>query len=213
MPLYSIEKVEGEGFLAMWEIAETQEQLIESSSIPEDELATILQYPSARRRLEQLAVRSLLNKCFTRKQYLGYEENNRPYLKNYPGDISISHADKFVCILVHESKYVGIDIEGRKRNFTPVENKIITDYEQSYLSYRYRDDQLCVIWCAKEAIYKAMHEQKVEYSRQIEIKKFTPRRQGRLSARFIDKEYEDMDLRLNYRMINENYALAWVLRD
>jgi 4'-phosphopantetheinyl transferase EntD len=213
MPLYSIEKVDGEGFLALWEIAETQDELIKASSIPDEELKTILQFPSPRRRLEQLAVRSLLNQCFTKKQYLGYEENNRPFLKNYPGDISISHADKYVCILVHESKYVGIDIEGRRRNFAPVENKIITDYELSYLSNKYREDQLCVIWCAKEAIYKAMHEQRVEYSRQIEIKKFVPRREGKLGARFIDNEYDDQDLNLNYRMINNDYALAWVLRD
>jgi hypothetical protein len=213
MPLYSIEKVDEEGFLALWEIAETQEQLIQTCSIPDEEMEMILQYPSQRRRLEQLAVRSLLNQCFTKKQYLGYEENSRPYLKNYPGDISISHADKFVCILVHESKYVGIDIEGRKRNFTVVENKSITDYEQSYLNNRYREDQLCVIWCAKEAIYKAMHEQKVEFSRQIEIKKFTPKKEGKLDARFIGSEYDDVDLNLNYRMINDNYAIAWVLRD
>jgi 4'-phosphopantetheinyl transferase EntD len=213
MPLYSIEKVDGEGFLALWEIAETQDELIKASSIPDEELKTILQFPSSRRRLEQLAVRSLLNQCFTKKQYLGYEENNRPFLKNYPGDISISHADKYVGILVHESKYVGIDIEGRRRNFAPVENKIITDYELSYLSNKYREDQLCVIWCAKEAIYKAMHEQRVEYSRQIEIKKFAPRREGKLDARFIDSEYDDQDLNLNYRMINDGYVVAWVLRD
>jgi 4'-phosphopantetheinyl transferase EntD len=213
MPLYSIEKVAGEGFLALWEITETQDELINSSAIPDDELETILKYPSARRRLEQLAVRALLNRCFTKKHYLGYEENNRPYLKNYPGDISISHADKFVCILVHESKYAGIDIEGRGRNFVPVENKIVTDYEYSYLNSKYKDDQLCIIWCAKEAIYKAMHEQKVEFSRQIEIKKFVPRKEGRLEARFIDSEYDDQDLNLNYRMINKDYAIAWVLRD
>ena len=212
MPLYSIEKVEGEGFLALWEIAETQEELVKASSIPDDELEVILSYPSPRRRLEQLAVRALLSRCFTKKQYIGYEENNRPFLKNYPGDISISHADKFVCILVHEGKYVGVDIEGRGRNFTPVENKIITDYELSYITDKHRDDQLCVIWCAKEAIYKAMHEQRVEFSRQIEIKKFIPKMEGKLTARFIDSEYDDKDLNLYYRMINDKYAIAWVLR-
>jgi hypothetical protein len=58
-----------------------------------------------------------------------------------------------------------------------------------------------------------MHEQKVEFSRQIEIKRFVPKKEGKLYARFIDSEYDGMDLNLNYRMINENYALAWVLRD
>ena len=212
MPLYSIEKVDGEGFLALWEIAETQDELIQISSVPDDELDKILKYSSERRRLEQLAVRTLLSYCFTKKQYLGYEENNRPFLKNYPGDISISHADKYVCILVSENKYVGVDIECRKRDFTPVENKVVTDYEYSYITSKHRDDQLCVIWCAKEAIYKAMHEQRVEFSTQIEIKKFIPKKEGKLTARFIDSEYDDKALNLYYRMIGENHTIAWVLR-
>ncbi|MDR2423303.1 MAG: 4'-phosphopantetheinyl transferase superfamily protein [Prevotellaceae bacterium] len=213
MPLYSIERVDGDGFLALWEITETLDELIGLSIIPDDEMENILRYSSRQRQIEQLAVRLLLNKCFTKKQYLGYEENNRPYLKNYPGDISISHTNRFVGIVVHGNKYVGIDIEGRSRNFFPVENRVITDYEQSYLSDRYRDDQLCVIWCAKEAIYKAMHEQKVEFNRQMEIKRFIPRREGRLEARFIDNQYEDQNLKLFYRMLNDDYAMAWVLRD
>ncbi|MDR0558687.1 MAG: 4'-phosphopantetheinyl transferase superfamily protein [Prevotellaceae bacterium] len=213
MPLYSIEKVEGEGFLALWEIAETLEEMIVSSAIPDEELENILKYPSRKRQLEQLAVRALLHQCFTKKQYLGYEENNRPFLKNYPGDISISHADKYVGIVVHESKYVGIDIEGRGRNFLPVENKVVTEYEHSYLSDKYHDDQLCVIWCAKEAVYKAMHEQRVDFNRQIEIKRFIPKKEGKLGARFIDSKYEDQILHLYYKMLNENYAMAWVLRE
>ena len=213
MPLYSIEKVDDDGFLALWEITESLEDLVASSVIPDEEMETILKYSSKRRQIEQLAVRILLNKCFTKKQYLGYEENNRPYLKNYPGDISISHTDRFVGIVVHGSKYVGIDIEGRARNFLPVENKVVTDYEHSFLVDRYHDDQLCIIWCAKEAIYKAMHEQKVEFNRQIEIKRFIPRREGRLEARFIDNQYDDQRLKLYYRMLNDSYAMAWVLRE
>lgn len=212
MPLYSIEKVEGEGFLALWEVKESEEELIKIYSVPDEELEMIMQYPSSRRRLEQLAVRALLSNCFSKKQYVGYEENNRPFLKNYSGDISISHAGKFVCILVHAKKYVGVDIEGRTRNFVPVENKIVTDYEASYIDPKYRDDQLCLIWCAKEAVFKVMHEHGVEFNRQIEIKKFTPRREGKLVARFIDSVYDDQELTLDYRMI-EDYAIAWVLRD
>jgi hypothetical protein len=212
MPLYSIEKVAGEGFLALWEVTESEKELVEICSVPDEELEIILQYPSLRRRLEQLAVRALLNNCLSKKHYVGYEENNRPFLKNYSGDISISHAGKFVCILIHESKYVGVDIEGRSRNFSPVENKVITDYEASYISPKYRDDQLCLIWCAKEAVYKVMHEQGVEFNRQIEIKKFIPLDEGRLIARFIDGVYDDKQLTLDYRMI-EDYAMAWVLRD
>jgi phosphopantetheinyl transferase len=212
MPLYSIEKVEGEGFLALWEVTEPEEELANISSVPDEELEVIMQYPSSRRRCEQLAVRALLNKCFAKKQYLGYEENNRPFLKNYSGDISISHAGKFVCIIVHESKYVGSEIEGRTRNFLPVENKIVNDYEASYLDPKYKDDQLCLIWCAKEAVYKVMHEQGVDFNRQIEIKKFTPKKEGKLTVRFTDNVYDDQELTLGYRIV-EDYAMTWVLRD
>ena len=211
MPLYSIEKAGGEGFLAIWEVTEQEDELIKIGYVPDEELENIMHYPSQRRRIEQLAVRALLNVCFSKRQYIGYEENNRPYLKNFPGDISISHADKFVCILVHESKYAGIDIEGRNRNFTAVQNKAVTDYEYGYISDKFRNDQLCIIWSAKESVYKAMHEQSVEFGRQIEIKKFIPKKEGKLRVRFIDSTYDDKELTMNYRFM-EDYVITWVLR-
>ena len=38
MPLYSIEKVAGEGFLALWEVTESEKELVEICSVPDEEL-------------------------------------------------------------------------------------------------------------------------------------------------------------------------------
>lgn len=211
MPLYSIDKIGDEGFLALWEMAEEEEYFLENGSVPDEELKDILESPSPRRRLEKLAVRALLNECFEKRQYLGYEENNRPYLKNYSGDISISHASRFVCIVVHQNAYVGVDIEARHRDFSVVESKILTPYEASYVEDKHKDEQLCLIWCAKEAVYKAMHQQRVDFNRQIEIDKFSPKQQGKLSAKFINTDGTKIKLQLDYRIVEE-FALAWVVR-
>lgn len=211
MPLYSIDKIDDKGFLAIWEVTENEEELREISSIPEEENEIIINSPNPRRRMEQLAVRSLLNICFDKKQYLGYEENNRPFIKNYSGDISISHAGRFVCILIHESKNVGVDLESAKRDFTPVENKILSPYEVTYIEGKHRVRQLCLIWSGKEAIYKAMHQQRVDFNNQMEIKKFIPKDEGKLSASFWGEGCPKQDLTIHYRFIEE-FALTWVIR-
>lgn len=212
MPLYSIHRFDKESFIAIWEITETEEELINNLSVPEDELSNILHSTNLKRRLERLAVRALINASFDKRQYLGYEENNRPFLKNYPGDISISHADNFACIFVHESKNVGVDIELTSRNFYAVEARILSDNEISYLTESDKQQQLCLIWCAKEAIYKAMNQRSVDFMKNIEIKKFIPKSKGKLSAIFtMPDEGVKINLQLHYKFV-DSYALVWVAR-
>ncbi|MDR1055343.1 MAG: 4'-phosphopantetheinyl transferase superfamily protein [Prevotellaceae bacterium] len=212
MPLYSIDRFNKKSFLAVWEIAETEEQLIDSSSVPEDELKDILLSSSPRRRLERLAVRALINVSFDKRQYLGYEENNRPFLKNFPGDISISHAGSFACIYVHENMNTGVDIELLSRNFHAVEARILSPYEIGYLEEGEKQQQLCLVWCAKEAIYKVMNHRGIDFMRHIEIKRFMPRTKGKLSGTFTNFDSGvKTELKLHYKFIEE-YALVWVAR-
>ena len=212
MPLYSIEQFDKESLLAVWDITETEEQLINESSVPEDELKDILLTPSPRRRLERLAVRALINASFDKRQYLGYEENNRPFLKNFPGDISIAHAGRFACIYVHENMNTGIDIEPLSRNFYAVEARILSPNEISYLEDDDKQQQLCLIWCAKEAIYKVMNRMGIDFMKHIEIKKFTPKAKGKLTGIFCyEEEGIKVNLKIHYKFI-DNYALVWVSR-
>ena len=213
MPLYSIDRFEDGGTLAVWHITESEEELRSIASVPEEEQLEISLSPLEKRRLEQYAVRALLNSVFDTKVYLGYEEDNSPYLKNHHCDISISHSGEFACIFVHENESVGVDIESMDRDFSAVEAKAISENERDYLSDRHRQTQLAIIWCAKEAMYKLMSERGVDFSTQMEVEKFVPREdEDELEASFTTNKGVKHELILTYRIF-EGYVVVWVTSD
>ncbi len=213
MPLHSIDKFEDGGTLAIWHITESEDELRSIAAVPDEEQDDINLSPLEKRRMERYAIRALLNSVFEEKVYLGYEEDNSPYLKNTHCSISISHSGEYACIFVHENENVGVDVEVLDRDFTAVETKILSDNEKDYISDKYRQTQLGIIWCAKEAVYKLMCERGVDFSEQIEIDKFTPREEeGELDAVFTSQKGKEYELELHYRLFN-GYALVWVTSD
>jgi 4'-phosphopantetheinyl transferase EntD len=104
---------------------------------------------------------------------------------------------------------VGIDMESLARNFSAVEIKALSDEEREYLSDKHRHTQLCLIWCAKEALYKRFSESGVDFAAQICIEKFVPKSDGKLTATYTNSEGKQMEFTLHYEII-ENHALVWV---
>ncbi|MFA7180743.1 MAG: 4'-phosphopantetheinyl transferase superfamily protein, partial [Bacteroidales bacterium] len=154
MGLYFNRELENEALISVWEITESEDELLNLSSIPNEELEELALIRNAARRKEKLAVRALLNKVFDGKVYLGHHDNGRPYLQNSLIEISISHTNRFVSILTHPEESVGIDIESLNRNYSAVEKRALSLEELDYLSDRDRDLQLAIIWSAKEAVFK-----------------------------------------------------------
>ena len=175
MALFFSKKLESGATISVWEIVESEKELLSLSSIPSDELEELSLIKSSDRRREKLAVRALLNQLFGEKVYLGHHDNGRPFLQNSLTEISISHTKRFVAIITHPEESVGIDIESLDRDFTAVEKKALSEEEIDDLSDKNRQLHLAIYWCAKEAIYKRMSISDVDFSNQIEIKRFTPR--------------------------------------
>ncbi|MDR3287001.1 MAG: 4'-phosphopantetheinyl transferase superfamily protein [Prevotellaceae bacterium] len=210
MPLYKKEEFKDGGILAVWQITETEEDLKIIAATPTAEQENIEQMTAHQRRLESYAVRALLTEIFDERVYIGYEEDDSPYIKNTHYKISISHSGKFACIYVHQNTNVGVDIESLSRNFDAVEKKILSDDEQEYLNEKYKQLQLALIWSAKEAIYKLMGERNIKFSKQIQIEKFMPHDdEGKLDAIFIDSEGDEHELELFYQIF-EGYEMVWV---
>ncbi|MDR2361563.1 MAG: 4'-phosphopantetheinyl transferase superfamily protein [Prevotellaceae bacterium] len=210
MPLYSIEKPKDGSTIAIWELTETEAELQEMCSLSNSEREEMLFITNPQRRRERLTVHLLLNQLLNKKFYLNYHDNGRPFLQNEIGDISIAHTRRFVCIIYHTTEHVGIDIESAGRNFSAVEKKALAESEYEYLSDKNRNMQLCLIWGAKEAIYKYLCETGVNFAEQIEVAKFTPRRQGKLNVHFIDKEGDKLEFTLHYRMVDD-HVMIWVV--
>lgn len=210
MALYLTKELDNGAKIYVWHITETEEELRGSNSIPDDELEELTFIKSEARRKEKLAERALLNEIFEEKVYLGHHDNGRPYLQNMAMEISISHSSDYVAIILHPDEDMGIDIEGLDRDFSAVEKKALSEEEIDDLSDRKRSLQLAIYWCAKEAIFKRMSLNGVDFAEQIEIEKFNPHDEGELEATFFHKDGTEVEFELEY-MTFDNHVMVWVV--
>ena len=210
MALYLKKELENEATIAVWQITETEEELIELSATPTDEMEEISFIQSESLRKQRLAVRALLNTLFDEKVYLSHHDNGKPYLENNPVNISITHTQKYVAVILHEEEDCGIDIESLERDFSAVEKKALSEDEIEDLEEDKRNEQLAIYWCAKEAVFKLLSRYSVDFAEQIEIERFRPRGEGELEATFIDKNGDEDEYELEY-MTFDNHVLVWVV--
>ena len=164
-----------------------------------------------RREKERHAVGALLREVFGADCRLDHYPSGRPFLYGSDINISISHTVRFVVILAHPHKRVGVDIECLERNFAAVEKKALSREERAYLSCEHRPLQLAIIWSAKEAMYKCLSIDGVDFSSQMSVDKFTPKPQGTLHARFYGAGGENIRMEVNFKTI-DNHILVWVVR-
>ncbi len=210
MGLFLSRELENGATLSLWDITESEEELLKLSSVPKEELEELHLIKNSSRRRERLAVRALLNELFDGKVYLGHHDNGRPFLQNSLTEISISHTSRFVSILTHPEESVGVDIESLERSFSAVEKRALSNQEREMISDKQRNTHLAICWSAKEALYKRMSLTDVDFANQMLIKRFTPKESGELQAVFIDKDGEEQDFELSYEIL-ENHVMAWIV--
>jgi phosphopantetheinyl transferase len=212
MGLYLKKELDNEAVIGVWQITETEEELKELSSTPSDEMEEISFIRSESLRKQRLAVRALLNTLFDEKVYLSHHDNGKPYLENNPVNISITHTEKYVAVILHEEEDCGIDIESLDRDFSAVEKKALSEDEIDDLPDEKRNEQLAIYWCAKEAIFKLLSLYSVDFAEQIEVDRFRYRGEGELEATFVDKDDDEQEFNLEY-MTFDRHVLVWVVGD
>ena len=210
MGLYLKKELDNEAVIGVWQITETEEELKELSSTPSDEMEEISFIRSESLRKQRLAVRALLNTLFDDKVYLSHHDNGKPYLENNPVNISITHTEKYVAVILHEEENVGIDIESLDRDFSAVEKKALSEDEIDDLEDEKRNEQLAIYWCAKEAVFKLLSRYNVDFAEQIEIERFRPRGEGELEATFTGKKDDEEEFDLEY-ITFDRHVLVWVV--
>ena len=210
MALYLRKELENEAEIGVWEITETEEELKELSMTPTDEMEEISFIRSESLRKQRLAVRALLNTLFDDKVYLSHHDNGKPYIENDAINISISHTERFVAVILHKEENVGIDIESLDRDFSVVEKKALSEDEIDDLEDDKRNEQLAIYWCAKEAIFKLLSVYNLDFAEQIEIERFRPRGEGELEATFVNEDGDEEEFDLEY-MTFDRHVLVWVV--
>jgi len=196
--------------IGVWQITESEEELRNLCSVPTDELEEISYIRSESLRKQKLAVRALIDTMFEDKVYLSHHDNGKPYIENCAINISITHTERFVAVILNDTEDVGIDIESLDRDFSAVEKKALSEDEIDDLDDEKRNEQLAIYWCAKEAIFKMQSQSDVDFAEQIEIERFHPKADGELEATFIDKDGYEEEMDLEY-LTFEGHVLVWVV--
>lgn len=212
MALYLIKDLDDDyhSKIGVWQITETEEEFRSLTSIPSDEMEEISYIKNVSLRKQKMAARALLDAMFEEKVYLSHHDNGKPYIENSAVNISITHTDKYVAIILNDTDEVGIDVESLDRDFSAVEKRALSEDEIDDLDDDKRNEQLAIYWCAKEAIYKMMSQYHVDFAEQIEVDDFHPKGEGELSATFTHKDGYEEEVDLQY-MTFDRHVLVWVV--
>jgi phosphopantetheinyl transferase len=123
-----------------------------------------------------------LNELVGSEQHVCYHPNGAPYLANNTLNISISHTGHYALVAIHPTDKVGIDIERIGDKVGRVRHKFLSREELGAVDARSEKIHLTILWAAKEAMYKVMGVETVEFTEQIRIEPFTPYMEGEIVA-------------------------------
>lgn len=204
MPLL-LNKYENTFRLALWSLTEELEFFENKSHLsPADKIA-YEKITSATRKKEWLAVRVLLYEVLGFWPQITYTETGKPLLQNHSRHLSVSHSKEMVGILLCTNPYAGIDIERTDRSIDKISARFMSNEEIEQLKNKPENFSRILYWCAKEAIFKAVSESNILFSKQIFIQEVNP--DGTIKSSF-KSDIEELDFILNYMEL-EHHMIVW----
>ena len=170
----------------LWLIQENEEEL-------QKELGNDYQVPDSftnlNKRLEWLAgrllIRALLHSMNLPFNGIVKDQFGKPFLKNLPHHISLSHSYPYVAVIIDHDKTVGIDLEQPKEKLLKIAPRILA-YDE--LADAGEDiTKHCVYWCAKEALIKVYGKKDLTLAENLIISPFQLESEGNITGRIIVK--------------------------
>lgn len=197
----------GNGKLGIWKITETARllQKLYSEHYDEPVPTTIT---SAKRLSEWLCTRLLVMHLMGEPVTIKYSISGKPCLEDTSFQISISHTDNYVAILIHKNKNVGIDIEKYSDKILRIAPRFIAETE--YVDETQAVTHSLLHWSAKETLFKMLPETEIDFKQHLFLQPFTPTKNGTILARESRTE-NNASFVIHYE-VAEDYVLTWSLQ-
>src|SRR5688500_4348178 len=131
MPLENLHHHDN-GSWALWKISE-QEEVLAREIYPYEQVPSQVTNPL--KRLEFLAGRVLI-KTLLAKWDLGFtgltkDDEGKPFFKDHPYHLSLSHSYPYVAAMIDRNKSVGIDLEQPKDKLLRIAHRVLSTQEFS----------------------------------------------------------------------------------
>ena len=98
-----------------------------------------------------------------------------------------------------------------KRALSPEERDDLMDKEEDDPEkMEERNTQLAIYWCAKEALYKRMGRNNVDFSEDMEVDRFSVREEGEIDVTFKYPQNEEEEFEMQYEVF-EDHVLVWMV--
>ncbi|HEY0652853.1 MAG TPA: 4'-phosphopantetheinyl transferase superfamily protein [Chryseosolibacter sp.] len=169
---------------ALWRLAEGEDDL--KALVPNLEPIPD-QITNPQKRLEFIGARVLVAELLKQWGHHFYgltkDEFGKPYPKNYPYQISLSHSYPYVAAIIQKHGPVGIDLEQPKPKLLRVASRVLHTEE-----FRDASDNIvkhCIYWSAKEALVKIHGKKDLVFAEHIRISPFSLEKTGYLTGRLI----------------------------
>lgn len=170
MPVRSVIQLPEKIIAAIWDITETEEELLRIARPDLEEMSLYRTFRHPGRKLQWLAVRALIKTILKGDPArIIYNSNGKPHLGLSDTAISISHTAGFAAIALSEAIEPGIDIELVQPRLRKIAGRFLNEAEQERLPEVPADEQLCMFWCIKEAVFKIHGEPGLDLRNQIHV--------------------------------------------
>jgi len=192
--------------MAIWQLTESSEDLRSFAESENLDIDLLHEITNEKRKAEKLATRILLSQMIGSNFRISYTNAGKPLLNHASyHHLSISHSRDYVAVIVHQHRAVGLDIEHIERNYNAIEKKYLSEAELKQVN---RNSLLqCLYWCAKEAVFKVVDDEGIDFIKQIRIASFNPENET-FAAHFISN---DRETTYQLQQITfDKHGLVWV---
>lgn len=191
----------------VWKLEENADELLAMLDNPAAYQLSIEKMHTEKRRQEWLGSRTALKEILGREVPISYQTNGAPYVEGLQQSISISHTKGYAAVLVSPHPIAGIDIEYRSDRVLKIRSRFMEKEEEAGLDPAHEVEHLLIHWCAKEALFKLIGQEEVDFVRHLHVAPFTYEESGF----FIVKETrtaQSCSYRMGYR-VESDYVLVW----
>jgi 4'-phosphopantetheinyl transferase len=194
--------------VGIWRITESEDELQVSAKLSPSDSEVFEQLASAKRRVQWLAVRNLLQNLRPEDAEIEYDSLGRPkFIRNHTF-ISISHSGMYAAVQISEKHPCGIDIQEISEKMERLYPKFVNAEEESYIRGPLFKEYLNLFWTLKESVFK-FYGTDVEFKSQMQVTPFEINHSGTCEI-LVKRAGEQVLHRLQYHKI-DNYYLSFLL--
>lgn len=193
--------------LGVWKINETIKTLEEAHGhFSESETESFNGFKNDKRKLEFLSVRVLLKELIENPAALKYNNDGKPFLEDRSFNISISHSNSMIGILLSKNGDPGIDIESPSEKILKVASRFLCPEEMEYLTDDVNFEKATLLWCAKESIYKMFSGHKLNFKNDIRVQSFSTSSPEPFQVDILHPKLKKQ-IDLHYLKVDQNYIV------